>query len=151
MGYLIASLTVSMILGLIPAYIASSKGRNFATWWIYGALIFIVAIIHSVLIKEDAQLIEIKKLNSGMKKCPFCAEIIKGEAIVCRCCGKDLPLGDKKEIPTKYIHEASKEILMEKSLSTDEIFEHEGEFIAYGKSFQSKSDAAAYIAECNKY
>jgi hypothetical protein len=75
------------IIGLIPAFIAKSKGRSFVLWWIYGAGLFIVAIIHSIVIKPNEQAL----LNEGLKKCPFCAEMIKPDAKVCRYCGRDLP------------------------------------------------------------
>ena len=34
-----------------------------------------------------------------MKKCPFCAEEIKSEALVCKHCGKDVPAHIKAEKP----------------------------------------------------
>ncbi|GCK99755.1 hypothetical protein BvCmsG79A_02601 [Escherichia coli] len=43
---------ISIILGLIPAIITKSKGCSFLRWWIYGSMIFIVALIHSLVILE---------------------------------------------------------------------------------------------------
>ena len=82
----IFGISAVLIVGAIPACIAKSKGRSFFRWWVYGLFLFFFAIIHSVLLKPTEQ----QLLKDGMKKCPFCAEIIKPEARVCKYCGREV-------------------------------------------------------------
>lgn len=85
-------IAIALVLGFLPALIAKSKGHSFFAWYIYGALLFIVALIHAIVLKPVQAEVDRAALATGdSRKCPFCAEIVRREAKVCRFCSRDLP------------------------------------------------------------
>lgn len=66
---------IALIIGIIPALIAKNKGHSFAMWYVFGVLLFIVALPCSLFLKDI----------SGIQ-CPNCKEWIKEDASVCKYC-----------------------------------------------------------------
>ena len=88
---LLTMLIIAVLLGLIPAAIAQKKGQDFVVWWLFGAALFIVALPAAILLKPDIAEIERRQLEEeAMKRCPYCAELVKREAKVCKHCGRVL-------------------------------------------------------------
>ena len=52
-----AGMLFASFVGLIPAAIASNKGRSFGIWWVYGWALWIVALIHALCLQSAPQII----------------------------------------------------------------------------------------------
>lgn len=89
----ISGIVMGVICAFIGGSISSSKGRSYGEGFALGFLLGIIGlIIVAVLPKNDTALEESKLTDGTSKKCPYCAEIVKREAVVCKHCGRDLPI-----------------------------------------------------------
>jgi RNA polymerase subunit RPABC4/transcription elongation factor Spt4 len=74
-----------ILLGLIPASIARHKGHSMVRWWIYGTLLFPVALIHAFLLHRMTQADE-KVIPDNKKQCMYCKELLSMEDETCPSC-----------------------------------------------------------------
>jgi hypothetical protein len=131
-------LTWLVLAGLVAAF-AKSKGHSAGAFFGLSVLLSPVVGFIIALVKEPnrAKAEQIRLTSGGERKCPFCAELVKSEAVVCRFCGRDLPPPKKKTSTVR---------------PGDEIYYSEGWFVrptngAPVGPFQTREEAEAETTE----
>ena len=49
---MLITILIAICLGYVTGHIAEAKGHSFWKWWLYGALLFAVAILHVQMIED---------------------------------------------------------------------------------------------------
>lgn len=84
----------------LTGIIASNKGRSGVSIFLL-SLVFspLIGLLTALIISANTREMDLKKINSReFRRCPFCAELVRPEAIVCRYCSNQIEQESSSDI-----------------------------------------------------
>jgi hypothetical protein len=96
---------VWIALCVIAGVVASNKGRSGLGFFLLAFFLSpLVGVIAALVARPSARNVEQRVIEEGdLKRCPYCAELIKQAAVVCRFCGRDVPVAVSEEPATRSV------------------------------------------------
>ena len=75
-------------LGIVGAMISNTKGNSGCGGFLLGILLGPIGLLIAFFSSDNEK---VKRQNKGYtKKCPYCAEFVKPDALICKHCGSNL-------------------------------------------------------------